>query len=114
MKDYLLLMRGGDARMENLSEQETAEHMQKWGVYMEGLAKSGNLTGGLPLTQDGKLLTTNGASDELVKSEAGEVIGGYLLIKANDYNHAIELTKPCPIFEHNGNIEIREAMQMDM
>jgi hypothetical protein len=113
MKDYLLLMRGGDARMENMTEEQRNKHMADWGIFMNNLAQAGHLTGGLPLGMDAKLLTKDGATDELVRSEKGEVIGGYLLIKANDYDHAIELTKPCPLFEHDGNIEIREAIPMD-
>ena len=52
MKDYLLLIRGGDGRMEDLTEEQRNEHMQKWGAYMGKLAESGNLTGGLPLTHE--------------------------------------------------------------
>ena len=112
MKDYLLLFRGGDARMAELSEDESAVHMQKWHAYMGDLAKNGYLAGGLPLSQNGKLLTKNGVKDAVVRSEKGEAVGGYLLIKANDYNHVVELTKECPIFEHDGNVEIRETLPM--
>lgn len=114
MKDYLLLLRGGDARMADMSEEETATHMQRWGQYMNNLAEKGHLVGGLPLQPGGKVLTNAGASDEEVRSEKGEVVGGYLMLKANDYDHAVELTKACPIFEHNGNVEIREVMPMEM
>ena len=114
MKDYLLLIRGGEDRMENLSEEEKGAHMQRWGGFMEKLAKSGHLTGGLPLTADSRLLRKSGSTDEMVQNNAGETIGGYLLMKANDYDQAIELSKDCPVFEHNGNVEIREAMHMDM
>jgi len=114
MKEYLLLIRGGDARMENMSEEDRNAHMAAWGKYMEGLAQGGNLSGGLPLDMGGRVLTNQGASEDVVRSEAGEAVGGYLLIKANDYAHAVELSKGCPVFEHNGNIEIREALPMDM
>jgi hypothetical protein len=112
MKDFLILIRGGHDRMEDLNEEERNAHMQKWGAFMGKLTESGNLAGGLPLTTDGKLLTKDGASNDLVSSTTGEVVGGYLLLKANDYDHAVELSKACPVFEHNGNLEIREAMQM--
>lgn len=112
MKDYLLLMRGGDARMADLNEAQTAEHMQKWGAYMEGLSKNGNLAGGQPLTHEGRVLTANNVTEEVVLSEKKEAIGGYLMIKAEDYNQAVEIAKDCPIFEHDGNIEIREVMEM--
>ncbi len=112
MKDYLLLFRGGDARMTDLSDEETAVHMQKWRAYMGNLAEKGFLAGGLPLSQEGKLMTKDKVSNTVVRSEKGESVGGYLLIKANDYNHAVELTKKCPIFENDGNVEIREALPM--
>jgi hypothetical protein len=112
MKDYLLLLRGGDARMTEFSEKETADHMEKWNAYMGGLAQSKTLSGGLPLQQSGILLTSNGAKNEVVLSKDGEAVGGYLLIKAGSYDHAVELSKDCPIFEYNGSMEIREAMEM--
>lgn len=114
MKDYLLLIRGGDARMETMNDAQTAEHMKLWSNYMGGLAQAGHLAGGMPLAMGGKLLTKDGATDVSVESAQGEVIGGYLLLKANDYNQAVELSKGCPVFDLNGNIEIREAMQMEM
>ena len=114
MKDYLLLIRGGDARMAELSEEERGRHMQDWGAFMGQLSESGNLTGGLPLTEDSRLLRKDGHSSEMLRDTNGEAVGGYLLLKANDYDHAIELTKSCPVFDHDGSVEIREAMHMDM
>jgi len=114
MKDYLLLIRGGDGRMEDMTEDQRNAHMAAWGQYMGGLQASGNLAGGLPLTAEGRVLRNSGASNELVTNTAGEAVGGYLMLKANDYDHAIELTKGCPVFEHDGNVEIREVMPMEM
>lgn len=114
MKDYLLLLRGGDARMAEMSDEETAKHMQDWRAYMGGLAQAGHLTGGLPLQHTGRLLSDNQVTEDMVHSDKGEVIGGYLLFKANDYEQAVDLAQKCPIFENGGNIEIREMMPMEM
>lgn len=114
MKEYLILLRGGDNRMSELTEAQSAEHMQKWGTYMNNLAKNKNLVGGLPLQSDGRLVTKDGISETVVLSKSDEAIGGYLIFKAKDYNHAVELSKDCPIFEHNGNLEIREMAPMEM
>ena len=114
MKEYLILMRGGDARMTDLTEAQTSEHMQKWGVYMEGLGKGGNLQGGQPFNHEGRLVSNDGVIESTVLTDKGESIGGYLIIKANDFDHAVELTKGCPIFEHNGSVEVRESMPMTM
>lgn len=114
MKEYLVLLRGGDVRMANLTEQETVTHMAKWNVYMQNLAEKGHLTGGMPLQQETKVVSNEGISDEVIRSQAGEVIGGYLLFKAENYDQAAKLAKDCPILEHNGNIEIREIAPMEM
>lgn len=112
MKDYLLLIRGGDARMAELSESETQEHMQKWTTYMGGLAEKGNMAGGLPLNRDGRIVTSEGVSEGMTLSDKGDYIGGYLMFKAENYDHAVELAKGCPVFELGGSIEIREALPM--
>lgn len=112
MKDYLLLMRGTEAQMSDVSEQEMKDHVEKWNSYMGQLAKGGFLVGGFPLARDGRLMTKNSVTEAVSFSDKGEVVGGYLLIKARDYNHAVELTKECPLFDYDGNIEIREAVPM--
>ena len=98
--------------MADLTEAESMAHMEKWNVFMGGLAGSGNLTGGLPLGMDGRVMTKDGTSNGLVMSNSGESVGGYLMIMADNYDDAVELSKNCPVFEHNGNLEIRECLPM--
>ncbi len=98
--------------MAELSEEESQAHMARWGVYMNNLADSGNLVGGMPLDMAGRVLRKDGATEGVVKSKDDEAIGGWLHFKANDYDHAIDLAKGCPIFELEGNVEIREVIPM--
>ncbi|NQY08317.1 MAG: hypothetical protein HRT71_02235 [Flavobacteriales bacterium] len=100
--------------MEDLSEEQVADHMNKWKAYMGGLAQNGNLVGGLPLQAGGRVVTADGAKEDIVKSAAGEVISGWLHYKTEDMDAACELVKGCPIFEHNGNLEVREVLPMEM
>lgn len=44
--------------------------------------------------------------------EGKEVVGGYLIVKANDLKEAADLAKECPIYEHDGITEVREIMPM--
>lgn len=100
--------------MEDLTSVEASQHMERWAKYMGDLGERNLLIAGMPLQQTGVILSRDGGKEGTITSQNGDVVGGWLHIKANDYNHAVELTKPCPIFEHNGNIEIREIMPMDM
>ena len=113
MKEFLYLFRGGDARQVHQSPEEMQAHMEKWGAWMKELGESGNLVGGLPLNAEGKVVEKSG---EIVTdgpfAEGKEVVGGYIIVKANDLDHAVELSKECPIYEHGGSTEVRELMPM--
>jgi hypothetical protein len=41
-----------------------------------------------------------------------ETVGGYVSIKADNLQEAIEICKGCPIFNFDGNVEIREVAKM--
>lgn len=88
--------------------------MADWGKWMGGLAEQGNLVGGEPLQKEGKTLIEKGnkvIDRPLV--EGKEMVGGYLIMKANDLEHATELAKNCPGFEHDCTIEVRAIQSMD-
>ncbi|MEO1050474.1 MAG: YciI family protein [Bacteroidota bacterium] len=114
MNEYLYLFRGGDAREIQQSPEAMQAHMQKWGVWMQELAQDGNLVSGLPLDKGGKVVRKSG---DIVTdgpfAEGKEVIGGYIIVKANDIDQAVDLSKKCPIFEHDGVVEVRQLMPMD-
>ena len=117
MKDFLLLFRGGETARE--AEQKSPElwkqHMMKWKNWMEGLGKQGKLISGKPLNQEGnvirgkKKVVTDGPF-----AESKEIVGGYLMIKAKDLKEAVELSKDCPVLEHDGIVEVRELQELTM
>lgn len=113
MTKFLYLFRGGDARRETQSPEEMQAHMQKWGVWMQGLAENGTLVDGLPLAQGGNVLSNGGNTiTDGPFAEGTEIVGGYLIVNAKDLADASEISKGCPIFEHEGTVEVREIMSM--
>jgi len=117
MKEFLFLFRGGDAG--RLNDQQSPEkwqqHMMKWKAWMESLTKQGIMTGGQPLNKEGKVLT--GSKKKLTDGpfvEGKEIIGGYLIVKAKDIDEATQIARGCPIFEHDGIVEVREVQQLEM
>lgn len=113
MKEFLYLFRGGDARRAQQSPEEMQAHMEKWGAWMQQLAEAGQLVSGLPLGAEGKVVEKAG---EVITdgpfAEGSEVVGGYLIVKAKDLDEATELSKGCPIYEHEGCTEVRELLPM--
>ncbi|NUY80360.1 transcription initiation protein [Flavobacterium sp. MAH-1] len=58
---------------------------------------------------DGRVITKNGLSSGPY-AEVKESIGGLFLVKANDYDEAVELAKGCPIIEYGATVEVRQAV----
>lgn len=114
MSEYLYLFRGGDPANQNFSEEQRQAHMQKWGAWMQKLTETGHFKGGNPLAQGATMLS--GASGETVTdgpfSDSNEVIGGYIIVKSESREEAIELAKGCPIYENGGKVELREIIEM--
>ena len=82
-------------------EQQDIEHRQ------------GKLAGGLKLKDEGgRRMTRNGDGVRVVDgpfAEAKEVVGGFFLIEAADYDEAVEISRSCPHLVYGQSIELREV-----
>ncbi len=116
MKEYLLLFRGGRAEMESSSPEQSQAHMQRWMNWMETLSKEGKFVGAQPLSKEGKIVA---GSKKVISDgpfmEGKEMVGGYLICKADTFGEAVEISKGCPLLEYeDGVVEVREIQELKM
>ncbi|MEP1095172.1 MAG: YciI family protein [Cyclobacteriaceae bacterium] len=108
MKQYLYVFRGGQGAYKEQSPEEMQAHMERWGSWMQKISAVGH-----PLQEEGKVVEKAG---EVITdgpfTEGKEIVGGYVSLPANDMDHAIEMSKECPIFEYGGTVEVREIIEM--
>lgn len=117
MTEYLLLFRGGDSARteEQQSPEKWQAHMQKWMQWMGELTEQGKFVGAQPLKVGGKLISgTNKVVTDGPFIEGKEMVGGYLICKAESLEEAVEISKGCPILEHDGIVEVREINELKM
>ena len=113
MKKFMYLFRGGDDQYASLSPEEMQSHMGRWAAWMEAISQPDMPAEGDPLHTDGKLVSNGGAMvTDGPFTEGKEVVGGYVVLPANDMDHAVELSKGCPIFEFGGTVEVRAIADM--
>jgi hypothetical protein len=116
MKEYLLLFRGGELEMAAQSPEQSQAHLQRWRRWMEEIGKQGKFVGAQPLAKTGKTIT----GDKKVVSdgpfmEGKEIVGGYLICKADTYDEAIGIANGCPLLEFDdGIVEVREIHELKM
>jgi hypothetical protein len=116
MKEYLLLFRGGDGATLRQSPEAWQAHMQKWMQWMGGLQEKGQLVSAQPLDSSGKqVYGTKKVVTDGPYMEGKEMVGGYLMCKADGYDAAVEISKSCPILEfEDGVVEVREIQELKM
>jgi hypothetical protein len=111
MKQYLLLLRGGKPTA-SMTEEEGKAEMQAWGVFMGALGQNGQLAGGLPLVSGGAVVSSNTITSEPVKSSPEGIVGGYLIVNAENMKAATDIAGKCPHVNYDGTIEVREIAPM--
>ena len=114
--EYMLLFRGTNWH-EGLSPAEIQRVMTQWRGWFDGLQAAGKAKSGLPLMNEGKVVT--GADGRFVVdgpfAESKEAIGGFFLIEAANLDEAVAIARQCPGLKHGAVVEVRPvAEECDM
>ncbi len=113
---YLLMIYGGEAAMQNRSQEEIGRVVGAFMAYTEAVKSAGVLVGSNRLRPtntattvriaDGKTQVLNGPY-----AETREQLGGYYLIDVPDLDAALSWAARCPGAEY-GTIEVRPVWEM--
>ena len=83
----------------------------RWMDWMKGMNAKGVFAGANRLQETGKVLTeprgtkvTDGPF-----AESKEIVGGYVLIAADNYAQAVEIARGCPGLDRGTKVEVREV-----
>ncbi len=113
MSQFMLLLHEDPSGFAALSPQEIQAVVGEYSAWRERLAGQGRLAGGNKLKDEGgRWLTGQNGRVRVVDgpfSEAKEVIGGYFMIEAADYDEAVAISRECPHLRYGGRIELREV-----
>jgi len=113
MSEFTYLFR---RRQTSGSPEQRQKHLEKWVAWFKDLGAKGHIKDpGHPLENTGKVVNGN---QKIVKdgpyAEAKDVVGGYIIVEANDLAHAVELSMGCPILEVGGSVEVRPVQILNM
>lgn len=107
----MMLFLGGD--YSELSPEEVDRRMKLWQVWMEDLRNKDLYLNGRALQPQAKRV--KGEGDVVTDGpfvEAKELVGGYIVFKARDMEHALSLTDGYPDFDLGGEVEVREIWNL--
>jgi hypothetical protein len=113
MSEFTYLFRGRETPG---SPEQMQKQLEQWLAWFKDLGAKGHIKDpGHPLEATGTVVSgKQKAVNDGPYAEARDVVGGYMLIEANDLTHAVELSKGCPILEVGGSVEVRPIQKMSM
>ena len=114
MEDFILIFRHMDGK-----KVASPEQMQIWMKqtmdWIGGIAAQNKFIGGngLPF-EDSKIVWSNNVVTDGPFGEIKETIGGYIMVKADSVEEAVEFAKGCPVLQGEGNsVEVRKIAKDD-
>ena len=114
MEKFMLIFHGGISP--TASPEQMQSNMQLWMTWIEKLQKNNKYVSGEPLLPGGKLISGPGGKNvtDGPYTEGKEVVGGYFIIEAKDFNEAISICKDYPDYELGGTVQVRQVMNVEM
>jgi len=109
MNQFMMIFRS-DINKPKPSPEQMQGMIKHWQDWIGGIASQGKFVATNALGFEGKTLHSNNTITDGPYTELKEIVGGYLICKANTIDEAIELAKGCPTLLMGGNVEVRDIM----
>ncbi|MEO6733103.1 MAG: YciI family protein [Ferruginibacter sp.] len=114
MKEFMMIFRnekqeGGQAP----SAEQMQAVMKQWQDWIGGIAAQGKYGSTNRLQSEGKTIKPGNIIMDGPYAEVKEIVGGYLVVKANSLDEAMEMAKACPNILYGGSVEVRSVMSIE-
>ena len=116
MPNYLLLLHGNPGRPRPSSPDEVTARIKEYMAWTDRIRAEGRHKAGEKLTNDpGKAIRAGSGRAAITDgpyAESKEVVGGFYIIAAGDYEEACRVAETCPHLKFGGGIEVRQIDRM--
>lgn len=108
MQDFMLLFRVVNKDYSKATPEDFKAIQKKWDDWKGGIAAQGKMvSNGSRLPLEGKVLKAGGVVTDGPFVEIREMLGGYIVVKADSLDDAVTLAHGCPAIDLGGSVEIR-------
>ncbi len=116
MAKFMLILNHEPGRYDSLSQDENMDIIKDYIAWMEEQRSKGVYQAGEKLNNDGgkTVRKPNGSLEvhDAPFAELPEVLGGYMIIEADDYDAAVNIASGHPHLVYNDAIHIRQIHEV--
>ena len=113
MEEYLIIMRldllTKDAQP---SPEQLQVYMKMYNDWVGGIAAQNKFVGGKGLSTEGRVIKAGNVITDGPFAELKESIAGFIIVKAKDFEDALEMARSCPILQGNNSVEVRKVISV--
>ncbi|HXO77992.1 MAG TPA: YciI family protein [Puia sp.] len=115
MNEYIVMMRLDLITKEAQPTPEQMKgYMESYQQWIDGIVAQGKFVGGTGLSPEGKVIKPGKVVTDGPFAEIKESIAGFVIVKAEDLDEAVQLASACPILNGKGNsVEVRQVVMRD-
>lgn len=112
MDEYLILMRLDILTKEaQPSPEQMQVYMKQYQDWVSGIIARDKFVGGKGLSTEGKVIKYDHVVTDGPYVEIKESLAGFIIIRAEHFDDALEIARLCPILNGEGNsVEVRKVV----
>ncbi len=112
MSLHALVIRHREANWESLKPERRESILSRYYEWMDSLESDGVYRGSHALRDGGRILQSDaGEVTDGPFVETKEIVGGFVLIEAADFDDATRIARGCPALEIGDAVEVRQVSQ---
>jgi hypothetical protein len=114
MEEFILIMRHEDG-VKVASPEQMQIWMKQTMDWIDGIAAQNKFVSGTGLPfEDARVIKSNKVVTNGPFGDIKETIGGFIMVKADSIEEAVEFAKGCPVLQGEGNtLEVRKIAKND-
>ena len=94
------------------SPEQMQGMIKVWHDWIGGIAAQGKFVATNALGGIGRTVNATGVVTDGPYAEIKEIVGGYIVVKADNFEEAVKLSEGCPTLAVGGTVEIRNVMDI--
>jgi len=112
MNEFMMIFRN-DKNNSKPSPEQMQAMIKQWQDWIGGIAAQGKFVATNALGFNGKTVHSDSTITDGPYAEVKEIVGGYIIVKAENLDEAVKLSNGCPTLTTGGKVEIRDVMVLN-
>ncbi len=110
MKEFMMIFRNEKSDNPKPSPEQMQAMIKQWQDWIGGIAAQGKFVATDALGFEGKTVHADATITDGPYAEVKEIVGGYIIVKAENLDDAVKLADGCPTLAIGGKVEVRDVM----